>query len=91
MAEKSALPIPYQIFNIGGGQPVNLREYVSAIETLLGKKTIIENHDLQKGEMLSTYADCSALSAFIGFKPKVSFTQGLADTVDWYKTHSDIS
>ena len=89
--QKSSLAIPYQIFNIGGGHPVNLIEYVSAIETILGKKAIIENHELQKGEMLNTYADCSALSEFTGFRPKVDFTEGLEETVKWYKSHRDIS
>ena len=87
----STLAIPYRIFNIGGGHPVNLLEYVSTMEALLGKKAIIENHELQKGEMLSTYADCSALFEFIGFKPVVDFTDGLAETVNWYKKHRDIS
>ena len=82
---------PYRIFNIGGSNPVNLRDYVTAIEELLGKKAIIENHELQKGEMIRTYADCSALSAYIGFKPQVGFQEGLSRTVDWYTSHRDIS
>ena len=83
----SDLPIPYQIFNIGGGYPVSLIEYVETIEKLLEKKAIIKNDILQKGEMLNTYADCSALSEFIGFKPQIDFTKGLAQTVGWYKSY----
>ena len=61
----STMDIPYQIYNIGGGHPVNLREYVNEIENILGKKAIIENHELQKGEMLNTYSDCTLLSEYI--------------------------
>ena len=86
----STMDIPYQIYNIGGGHPVNLREYVNEIENILGKKAIIENHELQKGEMLNTYSDCTLLSEYIGFRPEVHFTRGLRDTIDWYKKYSDI-
>jgi UDP-glucuronate 4-epimerase len=91
MKQISPLAIPYQIFNIGGGHPVTLLDYVHTIETIVGQKAIIENHDLQKGEMLHTYADCAALTEFTGFRPAVDFTKGLADTVRWYNEYRDIS
>jgi UDP-glucuronate 4-epimerase len=78
----------YRIFNVGEGKPVNLKEYVRIIESLLEKKAVIENYPFQKGEMLSTFADCTSLFAYTGFKPRISVIQGLAETVAWFKTYA---
>jgi UDP-glucuronate 4-epimerase len=76
----------FRIFNIGEGKPINLKNYLAIIESLLGKSAIIENHPLQKGEMIRTYADCSSLFAYTGFKPRIWVNEGLAETINWFNS-----
>jgi UDP-glucuronate 4-epimerase len=79
----------HNIYNIGEGKPVNLKDYVAILEGYLQKKAIIESAPMNKEEMESTFADCSRLLDFIGFKPTTSAEQGLSKTVEWFlKYHS---
>src|SRR5690606_10180988 len=45
---------PYKLYNIGNHRPVNLVEFVSALEELMQKKAIVENKPMQPGDMLET-------------------------------------
>jgi UDP-glucuronate 4-epimerase len=74
----------HSIYNIGEGKPVNLREYLNIIEDKLQKKAIIQNAPMNKEEMISTFADCSKLFDFIGFKPTTTVEKGLEKTIDWF-------
>ena len=73
--------------HIGEGKPVNLREYLGILENILQKKAIIESAPMNKEEMISTFADCSRLFDFIGFKPTTTVEKGLEKTVDWYLSY----
>lgn len=72
------------IYNIGEGKPVNLRNYVQVLESKLHKKAIIENAPMNEGEMLLTFADCTRLFEFIGYKPRTTVEDGLEKTVEWF-------
>ncbi len=76
-----------RIFNIGEGRPVNVKNYLAIIEQLLGRKAKVEPAPMQSGEMLITFADCSALEKFTGFKPKVNVGEGLRQTVEWFQNY----
>ncbi|HXH19685.1 MAG TPA: NAD-dependent epimerase/dehydratase family protein [Chitinophagales bacterium] len=76
-----------RIFNIGEGRPVNVRKYLSIIERLMGKKARITPAPAQNGEMLVTFADCSALEKFTGFQPAVKVEEGLRQTVRWFQNY----
>jgi len=78
---------PHAIYNIGEGKPVNLRDYLGILENILQKKAIIESAPMNKEEMISTFADCSRLFDFIGFKPTTTVDKGLEKTVDWYLSY----
>lgn len=76
---------PYRLYNIGNHKPVQLKEFVSVLEELIGKKAIIENMPMQPGDMFETYADIDDLTAAVGFAPQVDIRAGLKFFVDWYK------
>lgn len=77
---------PYRIFNIGNNEPVQLRAYIEALETCLGKKAIIDLLPLQPGDVPDTFADSTALEQAVGYKPNTRVTEGVAKFVDWYRT-----
>ena len=75
---------PYQIFNIGNNSPVELMDYVHAIEDALGKKGKIVYKEIQPGDVPSTYADVQSLYDYIDFKPSTTIQEGIKAFVDRY-------
>lgn len=92
---EDGLPIPpYAVYNIGGGTPENLLDYISTLqEELVRAKVLPEDYDfeghrelvgMQPGDVPVTYADSSALEADYGFTPKISIREGLRAFAEWY-------
>lgn len=79
-----AAKAPYRIFNIGNSQPEKLMDFIGALETSLGKVAIKEFLPMQPGDVKATFADTSALEAWVGFKPATSLSDGVARFVNWY-------
>lgn len=75
---------PYKIYNIGCGKPVNLLDYIQAIEQATGKKAIKEFLPMQDGDVLSTHADTCRLQNELGYLPKIDFREGVSRFVEWY-------
>jgi UDP-glucuronate 4-epimerase len=78
---------PFQIFNIGNSEPVELNHFIAVLERLLGKKAIREDLPMQPGDVTSTAADTSELEAAIGYRPQTSIEDGLAKFVAWYRSY----
>ncbi|HJF27783.1 NAD-dependent epimerase [Acinetobacter bohemicus] len=76
---------PFRIFNIGNSTPVQLIDFIRAIENSVGKKALIEMLPLQEGDVPDTLADSSALEQSVGYKPSVSVDDGVKQFVDWYR------
>ena len=76
---------PYQIFNIGNSAPVQLMDYIEALEKAFGRKAKKNLMNIQPGDVPYTHADVKALEDYIDFKPKTSIEQGIQKFVDWYK------
>jgi UDP-glucuronate 4-epimerase len=76
---------PYQIFNIGNSAPVQLMDYIKALENSFGIQAKKNMMDIQPGDVPATHADASALENYTGFRPKTTVEQGVAKFVDWYK------
>ena len=74
----------YRIYNIGNNSPVELTEFIEAIENTLGEKAKKEFFDLQPGDVVSTYADVDDLMRDAGFKPQTPLETGIKRFVDWY-------
>jgi UDP-glucuronate 4-epimerase len=78
---------PYQIFNIGNSNPLELGIYIDAIEKAIGKTAIKNFRELQAGDVLTTHADTSRLEKYVGFKPRTDVYEGVQDFVIWYKNY----
>ena len=77
---------PYKVYNIGNNNPVELMEYIKAIEFSLGKVAEKELFPLQPGDVQDTYADVDDLVEHFGYKPNTSIQQGINSFVIWYKS-----
>jgi dTDP-glucose 4,6-dehydratase len=76
-----------ETYNIGGGQEVTNLDLTHRILTLTGQsESLIERVADRPGHDRRYAVDVSKLAA-LGWRPEVPFAQGLADTVDWYRTH----
>ncbi|HOW25987.1 MAG TPA: NAD-dependent epimerase/dehydratase family protein [Bacteroidales bacterium] len=75
---------PYQLFNIGHSEPVNLLRFIEVIEGALGKKAIKRFLPMQAGDVLSTFADTRRLEQFSGYKPTTSIEVGIGEFTRWY-------
>ena len=95
---EDGLPIPpYKIYNIGGGQPENLLDFVNILqEELLRAGVLPKDYDfdahkqlvpMQPGDVPTTYADATALERDFGFTPKITLREGLRKFAEWYKEY----
>ena len=93
---EDGLPIPpYAVYNIGGGTPENLLDYISTLQEELVRAGILpadydfESHrelvGMQPGDVPVTYADSKALEEDYGFTPKIGIREGLRAFAEWYK------
>jgi UDP-glucuronate 4-epimerase len=78
---------PFRIFNIGNSQPVALSDYVEAIEAAVGKTAIRELLPLQPGDVPNTFADVSEITTSVGYRPRTSVREGVANFVRWYREY----
>ncbi|WHP29867.1 NAD-dependent epimerase [Trabulsiella odontotermitis] len=76
---------PYRVYNIGNSSPVELMDYITALEEALGIEADKNMMPIQPGDVLNTSADTKALYEVIGFKPQTSVKDGVKNFVDWYR------
>lgn len=82
---------PYAVYNIGHGSPINLMEFIQAIESDLGIEAKKNFRGMQPGDVYQTYADTQDLFAATGYQPKVGVKEGVAQFVAWYKAFYQIA
>ncbi|NAX08343.1 NAD-dependent epimerase/dehydratase family protein, partial [Vibrio sp. V40_P2S30T141] len=76
---------PYALYNIGHGSPINLMDFIQAIETELGIEAKKHFRGMQPGDVYQTYADTTDLFAATGYQPQVGVQEGVAKFVAWYR------
>ncbi len=93
---EDGLPMPpYAVYNIGGGQPENLFNFVRTLQEELIRAGVLpreydfEAHKqlvpMQPGDVPTTYADVTALERDFGFTPKITLREGLKKFAEWYR------
>ncbi len=78
---------PHRIFNIGNSKPIKLTTFIKLLEEEIGQKAIKNFQKMQKGDVLSTYANMDSIKNWIGFEPKVNIKDGIKLFVKWYKNY----
>jgi len=76
---------PWRVYNIGNNSPVELMDYIGALEEALGIEADKELLPLQDGDVPDTYANVEDLVKEFNYKPDMSVKQGVANFVEWYK------
>lgn len=84
--ERATQP-PYKVYNLGNNNPVELGEFIRAIEIALGKSAMKNLLPIQPGDVVTTYADINELMEDFDFKPSTSITQGIEKFVAWYQEY----
>lgn len=82
--------IPYDLFNIGNNQPIELSRFISAIEAACGREADKIYLDMQPGDVVRTYADTQRLEAVVGYKPQMEIEEGMRRFVEWYKSFKQL-
>ena len=93
---EDGLPLPpYAVYNIGGGTPENLLDFISVLQEELVRAGVLpadydfEAHrqlvPMQPGDVPVTYADSAGLEKDYGFRPSVGIRQGLRSFAEWYR------
>jgi UDP-glucuronate 4-epimerase len=78
---------PWRIYNIGNNSPVELMDYIGALEKNLCKSAKMEFHPLQAGDVPDTYANVDDLAEQFQYKPTTSIESGISRFVDWYRDY----
>ena len=95
---EDGLPIPpYAVYNIGGGTPENLLDFISTLqESLVDAGILPSDYDfeahqelvgMQPGDVPVTYADSTPLERDYGFRPEIKIQEGLRKFAEWYKEY----
>jgi hypothetical protein len=97
MPDPDRASIPYAVYNIGGGQPENLLDFVNILqEELVAAGVLPQDFDfdahkqlvpMQPGDVPTTYADSTALERDFGFTPRITLREGLRHFARWYKEY----
>ena len=93
---EDGLPLPpYAVYNIGGGRPVNLLDFVTILQEELVRAGVLpkdydfEAHKelvpMQPGDVPVTYADTEALERDYGYRPGIDLRTGLRSFAEWYR------
>lgn len=76
----------YRVWNLGGSQPVTLREMIGAIERTVGRKAVLEPQPDQPGDVERTFADLTRSRAELGFEPRTGFAEGIERQWAWVRS-----
>ena len=78
---------PWRVYNIGNNNPVELKAYIAALESALGKEAEKELLPLQPGDVPDTYADVTDLVRDFEYQPSTTVEQGMQQFVSWFKSY----
>jgi UDP-glucuronate 4-epimerase len=78
-------PAPYRIYNIGNSRPVDLMDFINAIEEALGKKAKKNYLPMQEGDVPATWADVADLEKAFDYKPKTEMQEGINRFIFWFR------
>ena len=78
---------PWRVYNIGNNSPVDLKDFIAAIEESIGIKAKMKLLPLQPGDVPDTYADIKSLEDDFNYRPEISIFDGVEKFIQWYKDY----
>ena len=76
---------PHMIFNVGSDNPISLLDFIEQLEVNLGEKAIKKFLPMQPGDVEKTWANIESINSWIGYKPEITFKDGIRRFANWYK------
>lgn len=83
---QAVCPVPFKVYNIGCSHPVRLMDFITEIESALGKVAEKIYLPMQPGDVYETYADTSHLEHDYGYKPSTSLHDGISSFMEWFRS-----
>jgi UDP-glucuronate 4-epimerase len=83
----SALDAPAVIgeaINLGHHDPIEIRQLIALLETVLARKAVIEQLPSALGDMPLTCADLGKAERLLGYRPRVALADGVRDFSEWF-------
>lgn len=77
-------PLGYEIINLGRGEPTLLRDFVTMIETLAGRKANLVDRPKPAADFVRNQADITKARQLLGYDPKVTVPEGVRRFWEWY-------
>ncbi|MGY8731077.1 MAG: NAD-dependent epimerase [Pirellulales bacterium] len=81
---------PFQLFNVGGAEAVELKRFVQILESCLGRTVQKELLPMQPGDVPATEADVKSLQEAVDWTAVVSIEEGIARFCEWFKEYYGI-
>ena len=81
---------PFRIVNIGNSIPVELKKFISAIETATQKNAVLNHLPLQDGDVLNTWADNTLAKQLTKWRPQTSLDAGVNEFVKWFRDYYEV-
>ena len=73
-----------EVINIGSGRPISMLSLLNELEKYFPEMKI-RREESRTGDVVQTWANIRKAKDLLGYTPKVSFEQGIAETVKWAK------
>lgn len=77
-------PLGFEVLNLGRGEPIYLKYFITTLESVIGKKALIQVVPAPKGDVEMTHADISKARMLLGYNPRVSLSEGISRMYEWY-------
>ncbi len=81
----------YEIINLGSNHPISLKDMIDTVADVLGADPMIERLPMQPGDVDRTYADITKAKQLLGYKPKMTFREGIEKFIDWKKNQTNLN
>jgi nucleoside-diphosphate-sugar epimerase len=78
-------PLGYEVINLGSDTPIVLSDAIRQIERTLDMEARLEFQPRHKADVMATWADISKAGRLLGWRPQVTFEEGIRRAVEWYK------
>lgn len=78
---------PYEIYNLGHSEPVELNDFIAVLERALGRAAVKNLLPMEPGDVPATWADIRKSTERLGFRPRVGLEAGVASFVRWYRDY----
>lgn len=82
-------PLGYSVINLGSDSPIVLIDTIRLIEELVGKKAELSHQPFHPADVRATWANIQKAEQLLGWRPQVTFREGITALVEWYQEHRD--